>query len=89
MTTQHYLDGNVLAGPLAEIFTVDITVATSQCATCGRTGPVAALRVYMHAPGIVARCDGCDEVVLRLVRTPDTAWLDLTGIVSLRLPVPE
>ena len=84
-----YLDGNALAGPLAEIFAVDVTVAVSQCVTCGRTGPLAALRVYTHAPGLVARCDGCDEVVLRLVRGPETVWLDLTGTLTLRLPVPS
>jgi hypothetical protein len=83
-----YLDGNALAGPLAEIFAVDVTVAVSQCVTCGRTGPLATLRVYNHAPGLVARCDGCDEVVLRLVRGPETAWLDLTGTLTLRLPLP-
>jgi Family of unknown function (DUF6510) len=84
-----YLDGNALAGPLAEIFAVDLTVAVSQCVTCGRTGPLAALRVYNQAPGWVARCDGCDEVVLRLVRGPQTAWLDLTGTLTLRLPLPS
>ena len=40
------------------------------------------------APGLVARCPGCDEVVLRLVRTPDRAWLDLRGIVALEIPMP-
>src|SRR6266511_4150071 len=52
-------------------------------------GPVATLRVYRHAPGMVARCPGCDEVVLRLVRTPDAGWLDLRGAINLRIPLPE
>jgi hypothetical protein len=37
----------------------------------------------------VARCPGCDEVVLRLVRGPDAAWLDLRGVQHLRIPLPE
>ncbi|WP_432872361.1 DUF6510 family protein [Microbispora rosea] len=86
MQTDH-LDGNALAGPLAEIFTADVSAAVSRCATCGLTGPVAALRVYDRAPGLVARCPGCEEVVLRLVRGPDAAWLDLRGAVSLRIPL--
>ncbi|MEV4295421.1 DUF6510 family protein [Microbispora rosea] len=86
MQTDH-LDGNALAGPLAEIFTADVSAAVSRCATCGLTGPVAALRVYDRAPGLVARCPGCEEVVLRLVRSPDAAWLDLRGAVSLRIPL--
>ncbi|MBB5874130.1 hypothetical protein F4553_007564 [Allocatelliglobosispora scoriae] len=87
--TDSYLDGNALAGPLGEIFTVDITVARSRCAGCGQTGPVAALRVYAQAPGLVARCAGCDEVVLRVVRDPAGAWLDLRGSFSLRIPLPS
>ncbi len=86
--TTDYEDGNALAGPLGEIFAVDLTAATSRCVSCGSTGPVAALRVYRHAPGLVARCAGCDGVVLRLVRSPDAAWLDIRGTVSLRIPLP-
>jgi hypothetical protein len=41
-----YQDGNALAGPLREIFAVDVTVARAQCAGCGRAGAVAELRVY-------------------------------------------
>ncbi|HEY7488525.1 MAG TPA: DUF6510 family protein [Streptosporangiaceae bacterium] len=83
-----YVDGNVLAGPLGEVFAVDITAATARCVNCGRTGPVAGLRVYVDAPGQVARCPGCDHIVLRLVRAPDAAWLDLKGTLSLRVPLP-
>jgi hypothetical protein len=50
---------------------------------------VASLHVYQHAPGAVARCAGCDAVVLRLVRGPDRAWLDLRGLVSLEIALPE
>lgn len=83
-----HLDGNALAGPLGEVFAVDVTAAVGRCAGCGQTNAVAALRVYTHAPGLVARCPGCDTVVLRLVRTPDSAWLDLHGTVALRVPLP-
>lgn len=83
-----HLDGNMLAGPLGEVFAVDLTAATSRCASCGRTGPVAALRVYANAPGVVARCPGCSQVMLRLVRSPADAWLDLHGMTFLRIPLP-
>lgn len=82
-----YVDGNALAGPLSEVFAVDLTAAVGRCAGCGQANAVAMLRVYQHAPGIVARCPGCDEVVLRLVRGPDRAWLDLRGVVSLQIPL--
>ena len=83
-----YLDGNMLAGPLREVFATDVTAATGRCASCGLTGPFAALRVYPRAPGLVARCPGCAEVMLRLVRTPDSAYLDLRGTTYLRVPMP-
>ena len=83
-----FVDGNALAGPLGELFTVDVTVATSQCASCGQTGPVAALHVYAKAPGLVARCPGCGAVVMRLVRTPTGAALDMRGCVTLQIPLP-
>ncbi len=82
-----YLDGNALAGPLQEVFAVDLTSAVGCCAHCGLTGAVATLRVYGHAPGLVARCPGCDEVMLRLVQSAESIWLDLSGTVRLRIPI--
>lgn len=87
--TQPYQDGNALAGPLGEIFAVDVTTALQRCAHCGNTGPVAVLRVYTRAPGLVARCPSCDAVVLRVVRGPTDAWLDLTGTHTLRIELPD
>ena len=86
---EDYVDGNAIAGALREVFAIDVTVASGRCVGCGRDNPVAEFRVYAHAPGYVARCPGCDSVVLRLVRTPDRAFLDLRGVVGLRIPMPS
>lgn len=88
--TYAYTDGNELAGPLSEIFTQDATGAVSRCAHCGRDGPLATLRLYGRAPapGWVARCPACDSVMLRLVRGPASAWLDLHGTSVLQLAMP-
>jgi hypothetical protein len=83
-----YMDGNMLAGPLGEIFTMDITAARGRCAHCGRMGMVAEARVYEHAAGMVVRCPGCDAVLMRLVRAPDRAYLDLHGMSFLEMPLP-
>jgi hypothetical protein len=82
-------DGNALAGPLQDLIRVDVTTAIARCTTCGRTAPVAEVRVFDHAPGLVARCPACDHVLLRLVQGPGRAWLDLRGLTYLQLPVPE
>jgi ribosomal protein S27E len=86
--TQPVLDGNALAGDLAEIFRVDITAATGQCAHCRHSGPVAETRVYASPAGMVARCPACGEVVLRLVRDGGRAWLDLRGLTCLQVAIP-
>ncbi|MFI7024539.1 DUF6510 family protein [Micromonospora sp. NPDC049900] len=89
MTALPYVDGNMLDGPLGEVFAVDLSTATGRCAHCGTAGPMAGLRVYSHAPGLVARCPACADVMLRLVRAPDRAWLDLRGATFLQFPMPS
>jgi hypothetical protein len=81
-----YLDGNAAAGALRDVFTPDITTATGRCAGCGHTAVFAEAHVFMQAPGLVARCSGCDGVLLRVVTTPTETWLDLQGLSYLRLP---
>jgi hypothetical protein len=78
-------DGNILAGPLSELFTAEVTTGVARCRSCGRSTVVAELAVYGPDPGFVARCAGCGEAMLRLVRTPDAMWLDLSGMSLLRL----
>ncbi|HEX9356199.1 MAG TPA: DUF6510 family protein [Streptosporangiaceae bacterium] len=86
MTT--HLDGNALAGPLGEVFAVDITTAVGQCASCGTSQAMGQAMVYTDAPGLVARCQSCGEVVLRATRGPGRAWLDLRGVRYLELYLP-
>jgi hypothetical protein len=81
-----YLDGNAAAGALSELFAVDVTAAVAQCNGCGQTAVFAESRVYADAPGMVARCAGCDTVLLRVVTTPTSTYLDLRGLTYLRVP---
>jgi hypothetical protein len=80
------LDGNATAGALDELFAFDVTVAVTTCATCHDTHRIAELRAYVDCPGLVLRCASCGAVQVRLVRSPDRAWLDLTGVRLLELP---
>ena len=82
-----WTDGNALAGPLRDVIGPDVTAAIGRCGNCGRTGPMAEVRVFDHAPGMVARCPVCDQVLLRMVRGPGRAWLDLRGLTYLQFPV--
>ncbi|MEO3755477.1 DUF6510 family protein [Streptomyces sp. B6B3] len=83
-----HTDGNSLAGPLAEILSVDATTGWWRCPECGRSGPVAQLHVYGPEPGLTARCPGCAHIALRLVRAGDHVWLSMGGPAdTFRFPV--
>jgi Family of unknown function (DUF6510) len=43
-------DGNALDGHVHDVFRVDVTTAVGRCTECGRTGPMAEVRVFDHAP---------------------------------------
>ena len=73
------LDGNAAAGLLGELFAVDVTAAEITCGMCGVVGVVGATRVYGGPMGAIFRCAHCDNVVMRLVRTPAGIWLDMRG----------
>ena len=66
-------DGTALAGPFHDLFGVEVSAAIGRCTNCGRAGPLAELRVFDHAPGVVARCPACDQVLARLVQGPGRA----------------
>ena len=88
-SSNSWTDGNALAGHVHDLFRVDLTTAVGRCTNCGREGPMAEVRVFDHAPGVVARCPTCDQVLLRLVQGSGRAWLDLRGLTYLQLPVAE
>jgi hypothetical protein len=79
------LDANAAAGVLYEIFGVEMTASPTECAHCGREGELGALLAFVQGPGIVLRCSACENVVLRIVQTPEAIYLDARGAVYLRL----
>ena len=81
------LDANAVAGLLDEIFGAEMTASPTACAHCGRAGEMGTLMAYVHAPGVVLRCPTCQEVMVRIVRTPGAIFLDARGAVYLRVSV--
>jgi Family of unknown function (DUF6510) len=86
--TQAAYDGNTLAGPLSEVFAVEMTTAIGRCRGCGTSSELATFRVYGPDPGFVGRCPNCESVLMRMVRTSDAVWLDLSGVSALRISMP-
>ena len=78
-----HLDGNVLAGPLSELFRDDMTTATGRCAHCGDVSVLAEAIVYDAAPGWAVRCHVCGDVLMTLVRVGERLRIDLRGITAL------
>ncbi|MES2092955.1 MAG: DUF6510 family protein [Actinomycetota bacterium] len=80
------VDGNSLAGPLSELFSADLTLATARCLGCGDVSELARARVYPDPTGYVVRCGHCDEVLMIVVEKVDSICLELRGMSWLTVP---
>jgi hypothetical protein len=77
------LDGNAIGGLLVDVFGVEMTNATGICAHCGAAGELATLVVYLQAPGTVARCRSCGQVLAVIVDRHGVKCVDLRGVAAL------
>jgi hypothetical protein len=87
-TDDRRLDGNAAAGPLRQLFAVDLVAALSTCRHCSLTTPLATHVLYADAPAFVLRCPGCSGVVLRYAETGGRLRLDLGGTVLIQATLP-
>jgi Family of unknown function (DUF6510) len=71
------LDGNAIAGKLFNLFGREMTTVAGACAHCGAVAQIAELRVYAQAPGAVARCRRCGQVVFVVVDIRGETRIDL------------
>jgi phage FluMu protein Com len=74
------LDGNAIAGALVEHFGHEMTMAEVRCSHCQTTSMMAELRVYLKAPGAVARCPTCEEVVMVIVNVRGVERFDMSNM---------
>ena len=87
------LDGNALAGPLLELFTVDLSGAMVTCAHCDGRAPLAEQPLYADAPALVLRCRDCTGVLMRYSAGGQgsgsgTVRADLSGVRLLTASAP-
>ena len=80
-----WLDGNGVAGLLAEVFGAELTTVVRTCASCGTAAAVGAHRAYLSA-GVVLRCPGCGDVAIQISRLPDRDVVQVRGSWSVELP---
>lgn len=79
------VDGNAAAGVLADIFGVEMTEAWTTCAICTAHNAMGRLIVYMHGMGVVLRCPGCGNVLIKIGTVAQTYRIDLRGVRALEL----
>lgn len=78
------LDGNAIAGPMRDVFAVEMTTALGTCTHCGATEPLGAVRVFRGA-GFVLRCPHCNNVLATLVQSGSDARIALRGLRTLKI----
>lgn len=83
------VDGNALAGALSEVLGPEPTATVLCCAGCGALGSVGRTTVYRTAMGSVARCRGCDTVLVTVVEAGGTRWISLPGVRAAAISIPE
>ena len=84
-TQELVLDGNALAGLLGEVLQVEATTIMVSCGACGAEQAVADEAVYVQCPGVIVRCRGCTEVLMRFARVRGRLVADLHGVRRLSL----
>ena len=83
MSRMDALDGNAIAGQLVVAFGHEMTTASGVCGRCGGQALLAETNVYLRAPGSVARCRACDNVLVVMVEVRGYTVVDLTGFSAL------
>jgi hypothetical protein len=80
------LDANAVGGLLQEIFAAEMTLSPAECAHCGREGAVGSLLAFVRGSGVVLRCPTCNNIVLRVARTPGRIYVDARGATYFTVP---
>src|SRR3954454_24571177 len=80
------LDGNAIAGLLADVFGgAEVTAPVRGCGSCGQRHAIGEHRLYRGA-GYVLRCPGCGDVALSVVDGDGWREVRLAGWWSVRVP---
>lgn len=81
-----YVDGNALAGVLADVFGVEMTAAIALCRHCQRIFELAVAHVFITAMGSVMRCAHCQSTLAVIVNKPHETLFSPTGLSFVAAP---
>ena len=85
MSTDAYVDGNVLGGMLMEMFGAEMTDRRGCCGDCGAINTMGSMHVYVDAPGDVMRCPDCQAVLLVLTRIEPVVRVNLVRLAWVEM----
>jgi hypothetical protein len=83
------VDGNALAGMLDAALGPEPTGVALRCAGCGSLGVLGQTTVHRTAMGSVARCRGCDTVLVTVVESGARRWVGLPGARTMSAELPD
>jgi hypothetical protein len=78
-----HLDGNGVAGLLAELAVEDMTSVTRTCPSCGTRALVGEHGAYRSA-GVVLRCPACEDVAICIAILDDRLVVHWSGAFEIR-----
>jgi predicted RNA-binding Zn-ribbon protein involved in translation (DUF1610 family) len=81
----YWIDGNGVAGLLAEVFEAEMTTVERVCQSCGRRNAVGAHLAYLAA-GTVLRCPSCGDMAACIATLPDRHVVQLAGSWLMQFP---
>lgn len=64
-----HVDGNAIAGLLADVFVGEPSTLVVVCRHCGLSGPLGATDVEDDAVAAIVRCRGCTRTLLTAMRS--------------------
>jgi hypothetical protein len=81
---QPVVDGNAVAGLLAEVFAGDATMVVGTCGGCGAVSVFAEAVVEMDDDAAIVRCRSCTHTLFTVLRDGDSVRLIIAGLRELR-----
>lgn len=82
-----HVDGNALAGLLADVFATDMTMAVLACGHCRQTGPFAGAVVEDDGAAAIIRCRACTRTLLTVLRADGRLSLRIGTLARLDIAV--
>lgn len=80
------VDGNAIAGLLAELFAQDMTMMTGMCGGCGAAAPLAQSVVELDEIAAIVRCRSCTHTLFTVLRDGERLRLRIGSIETLEAP---